>query len=105
MIKKVFSKTNCHFDGIEFSSYSFLTIIRVSAIKAMYRNIVTLAPEGNITGENPTMNLEANPPRNMKRGNTFLGNALRSITETLSRKYKLTITTPIEYALIPGTPS
>ena len=36
--------------------------INVNVIKAMKKNIVTLAPEGNTVGENPMMNLEAKPP-------------------------------------------
>ena len=52
-------------------------------INATYKNIVTLAPEGNTTGENPTINLDTNPPRNMKNGSRFLGNAFTSIMQLL----------------------
>jgi N-acetylglucosamine-6-phosphate deacetylase len=67
--------------------------------------IVTLAPEGNTTGENPTINLERNPPRNMNRGNKFLGNALTIIAQLLIRKYNDIITIAIEFIPTFGRPS
>ena len=79
--------------------------INVNVINAMKKNIVTLAPEGNTVGENPMINLEAKPPRNMKRGNKSLGNALTSIMQLLINKYKEINTMLIEFMLTLGIPS
>ena len=58
----------------------------IADINAKQKNIVTLAPEGNTTGENPTINLEMNPPMNMNTGKRFCGKALTSIMQLLIKR-------------------